>query len=198
MVGSDSFERLFLSALRLEPKAPAYDFALAIRQLTKHVLKDRTQFLALEHFLRRRQLIDEQDQLQNQLLNLRDEPAITPDGTSIRLLTNTGLLADLSPGLRNGAQGIGLYRTEIPFMVRNSFPSEQDQEDVYRQVFTAYAGRPVYMRTLDVGGDKQLPYFPIADEENPELGWRGMLIAAPTFAHFTYPLISPCISFAAF
>src|SRR5690606_37229738 len=95
-------------------------------------------------------------------------------GFEIRLFTNSGLLADLSPGLRHGAQGIGLYRTEIPFMVRDSFPSEQDQIEVYNQVFRVYAGKPVYMRTLDVGGDKQLPYFPIADEANPALGWRGI------------------------
>src|SRR5690606_36927492 len=105
---------------------------------------------------------------------LRDLPALTPDGFEIRLFTNSGLLADLSPGLRHGAQGIGLYRTEIPFMVRDSFPSEQEQIDVYRQVFQVYTGKPVYMRTLDVGGDKQLPYFPIADEANPALGWRGI------------------------
>ncbi|HTQ99763.1 MAG TPA: phosphoenolpyruvate--protein phosphotransferase [Candidatus Acidoferrum sp.] len=119
-------------------------------------------------------LIDEEKQLQSKLFSLRDEPAVTPDGQSIRLLNNSGLLADLTPGLKYGAQGIGLYRTEIPFMVRQSFPSEQEQVEVYGQVFRAYLGKPVYMRTLDVGGDKQLPYFPITDEENPALGWRGI------------------------
>ncbi|MDR2213561.1 MAG: phosphoenolpyruvate--protein phosphotransferase [Pseudomonadales bacterium] len=119
-------------------------------------------------------LIDEERQLLNKLSALRELPALTPDGFAVRLFTNSGLLADLSPGLRHGAQGIGLYRTEIPFMVRDSFPSEQDQELVYRQVFEAYAGKPVYMRTLDIGGDKQLPYFPIDDEANPALGWRGI------------------------
>jgi phosphotransferase system enzyme I (PtsI)/phosphotransferase system enzyme I (PtsP) len=119
-------------------------------------------------------LIAEEKQLLDKLSALRDMPAITPDGFEIRLFTNSGLLADLSPGLRHGAQGIGLYRTEIPFMVRDSFPNEQDQEIVYRQVFEAYAGKPVYMRTLDIGGDKQLPYFPIDDEDNPALGWRGI------------------------
>lgn len=120
------------------------------------------------------QLIDEEKQLQNKLLSLRDEPAVTTDGTAIRMLNNSGLLADLTPGLKYGAQGIGLYRTEIPFMVRQSFPSEQEQVEVYSEVFRIYAGMPVYMRTLDVGGDKQLPYFPILDEENPALGWRGI------------------------
>ena len=88
------------------------------------------------------QLIDEEKQLQNKLQSLRDEPAVTTDGTAIRMLNNSGLLADLTPGLKYGAQGIGLYRTEIPFMVRQSFPSEQEQVDVYNQVFRIYTGKP--------------------------------------------------------
>ncbi len=119
-------------------------------------------------------LIREEKQLINKLSTLRDEPAVTPDGFEVRMFTNSGLLADLSPGLKYGAEGIGLYRTEIPFMVRDSFPSEDDQVGVYSQVFKAYEGRPVYMRTLDVGGDKQLSYFPITGEDNPALGWRGI------------------------
>ena len=119
-------------------------------------------------------LIDEEEQLLNKLSALRDLPAITPDGYELRLFTNSGLLADLSPGLKHGAQGIGLYRTEIPFLIRDSFPSEDEQVEVYSQVFQAYTGKPVYMRTLDIGSDKQLPYFPITGEDNPALGWRGI------------------------
>jgi phosphoenolpyruvate-protein phosphotransferase len=119
-------------------------------------------------------VIDEEMQLTSKLATLRDLPAVTPDGFGVRLFTNSGLLADLSPGLKHGAEGIGLYRTEIPFMVRDSFPSEDEQVVVYTQVFNFYEGRPVYMRTLDVGGDKQLPYYPIDNEENPALGWRGI------------------------
>lgn len=118
-------------------------------------------------------LVGEDRQLNQQLLQLRNERAITTDGAELRLFTNTGLLADISPGLKHGAQGVGLYRTEIPFMIHDSFPSEEEQLQVYRQVLKAYAGMPVYMRTLDVGGDKQLPYFPV-HEENPALGWRGI------------------------
>ncbi|MDH5256989.1 MAG: phosphoenolpyruvate--protein phosphotransferase [Gammaproteobacteria bacterium] len=121
-----------------------------------------------------RQLIYREKILRKQLDVLRDEPAITKDGELIKLYANTGLLADLSPGLKNGAEGIGLYRTEIPFMMRESFPSEDEQVHVYRRVLAAYAEKPVYMRTLDIGGDKQLPYFPISHEENPALGWRGI------------------------
>jgi len=120
------------------------------------------------------QLADERRSLMKQLEQLRELPSVTPDGTEITLYTNTGLLADISPGLLNGAQGVGLYRTEIPFMVHDSFPSEDEQVSVYRQVLSAYKGKPVYMRTLDVGGDKPLPYFPVYNEENPALGWRGV------------------------
>lgn len=112
--------------------------------------------------------------LMKQLEQIRDLPAQTTDGVQLTLYTNTGLLADISPGLVNGAQGVGLYRTEIPFMIRNSFPSEEEQVAVYSQVLAAYQGKPVHMRTLDIGGDKQLPYFPVENEENPALGWRGI------------------------
>lgn len=121
-----------------------------------------------------KKLVDYRTLFNERLQGIRDLPAITTDGTPISLYTNTGLLADISPGLRNGAQGIGLYRTEIPFMIRDSFPSEDEQVGVYRQVLQAYEGRPVQMRTLDIGGDKQLPYFPIENEDNPALGWRGI------------------------
>lgn len=118
-------------------------------------------------------LVKEDRLLSSELQKLRDEPALTTDGELVCLYTNTGLLADISPGLKNGAQGVGLYRTEIPFMIHDTFPSEDEQMHVYRQVLSAYRGKPVYLRTLDIGGDKQLPYFPII-EENPALGWRGI------------------------
>ncbi len=121
-----------------------------------------------------RYLILQDQQRREQLDELRELPAITSDGEVVSLLTNTGLLADLSPGINSGAEGVGLYRTEIPFMIRDSFPSEDEQVHVYSTVLASYAGKPVYMRTLDVGGDKQLPYFPIHAEENPALGWRGI------------------------
>jgi phosphoenolpyruvate-protein phosphotransferase len=121
-----------------------------------------------------RKLVDDRNVLNERLKSLRDLPATTTDGVEIALYTNTGLLADISPGLLNGAQGVGLYRTEIPFMIRDSFPSEEEQVAVYREVLQAYDGKPVHMRTLDIGGDKQLPYFPIENESNPALGWRGI------------------------
>jgi phosphotransferase system, enzyme I, PtsP len=118
-------------------------------------------------------LLKAESQLKSELRTLRDLPAITTDGTTIRLYANSGLLADISPGLQAGAEGLGLYRTEIPFMVSDTFPSEEEQLAVYRQILEAYGEKPVYMRVLDIGGDKPLPYFPIK-EENPALGWRGI------------------------
>lgn len=106
---------------------------------------------------------------------LKDLPAETTDGYVMPLWVNTGLIADVARSLDRGAEGIGLYRTEVPFMIRDFFPSEQDQAQTYRKQIEAFAPRPVTMRTLDIGGDKALPYFPI-EEENPFLGWRGIRV----------------------
>ncbi|MGR6872359.1 phosphoenolpyruvate--protein phosphotransferase [Pseudomonas sp. HK3] len=121
-----------------------------------------------------KKLVQKEKSLKKQLSLLKDVPAQTTDGHTFELFTNTGLLADITPGLKSGAEGVGLYRTEIPFMVRDSFPNEDEQVQVYERVLHAYENKPVYMRTLDIGGDKQLPYFPIHHEENPALGWRGI------------------------
>lgn len=110
----------------------------------------------------------------SKLLALRDLPATTIDGTNITLLANSGLQADIMPGINNGAEGLGLYRTEIPFMIRQTLPSEDEQVSVYQQVVDAYQDKPVYIRTLDIGADKALPYLPTIQEENPALGWRGI------------------------
>jgi phosphotransferase system enzyme I (PtsP) len=109
------------------------------------------------------------------LEGLKDLPAETPDGVRIPLYANSGLISDVAPSLTSGAEGIGLYRTEFPFMIRDRFPGEEEQRRIYRQVLESYAPRPVVLRTLDVGGDKPLSYFPIA-EDNPFLGWRGIRI----------------------
>ena len=121
-------------------------------------------------------LIDEEAALSDELMALRDLPAKTEDGIKISLLANSGLLSDITPSLQSGAEGIGLYRTEFPFMERQKFPSEEEQRNIYRQVLESFHPRPVTLRTLDVGGDKALPYFPIV-EDNPFLGWRGIRIS---------------------
>ncbi|MCL1141413.1 phosphoenolpyruvate--protein phosphotransferase [Shewanella gaetbuli] len=102
-------------------------------------------------------------------------PTQTQDGKRIKLFLNAGLLSGIE-SIAEGSDGIGLYRTEIPFMLHQRFPSEKEQINVYRKVLNAAASRPVVMRTLDVGGDKPLPYFPIK-EDNPFLGWRGIRLS---------------------
>ena len=120
-------------------------------------------------------LVSEEEELAAGLDHLRDLPAESPDGHRIPLYVNTGLVSDMSASRQSGAEGIGLYRTEFPFMSRERFPGEEEQAEIYRAVLESFAPRPVILRTLDVGGDKALPYFPI-EEDNPFLGWRGIRI----------------------
>jgi phosphotransferase system, enzyme I, PtsP len=108
--------------------------------------------------------------------SLRNAPAITQDGIGIKLLLNAGLLTDMSQLTATGAEGIGLFRTELPFMVRDTFPAVDEQTEFYRSVFEGAAGRPVVFRTLDIGGDKLLPYLPHTAEDNPAMGWRAIRI----------------------
>jgi len=120
-------------------------------------------------------IVEEERQLTADLECLKDEPCETPDHHRVKLWVNTGLMTDVMRSLDRGAEGVGLYRTEVPFMTKECFPSEQEQTAIYREQLEAFAPRPVTMRTLDIGGDKSLPYFPIA-EENPFLGWRGIRV----------------------
>ncbi len=120
--------------------------------------------------------IYQEEQVLNQDLEcLRDKPAITQDGYRVPLWVNTGLITDALRSRDRGAEGVGLYRTEVPFMMKDRFPSEKEQQAIYRQQLETFAPNPVTMRTLDIGGDKALPYFPIK-EDNPFLGWRGIRV----------------------
>jgi len=122
-----------------------------------------------------RQYLKEEAAIELDLLELKNQPAITTDKHKVSLLVNSGLMSDYMPSLRSGAEGVGLYRTEIPFQIRDRFPSEEEQYLIYKDVLETFKGMPVVLRTLDVGGDKPLSYFPI-DEANPFLGWRGVRI----------------------
>ena len=120
-------------------------------------------------------LVGEEAELSASLKDMQPLRSDTLDGVHVPLHINAGLLADISPSLETGAQGVGLYRTEIPFMIRERFPGEEAQRNIYAQVLEAFAPRPVTIRTLDIGGDKVLPYF-VIKEENPFLGWRGIRV----------------------
>ena len=108
--------------------------------------------------------------------SLRSAASVTRDGIHIKLLLNVGLLIDLPQLRATGAEGIGLFRTEIPFMVRDSFPDVEDQTEFYRSVFEQTEGSTVVFRTLDIGGDKVLPYLAHTVEDNPAMGWRAIRI----------------------
>ncbi len=120
-------------------------------------------------------IFEEEKLIARGLESLRDLPCETTDGYRIPLLVNTGLMADIVRSLDQGAEGVGLYRTEVPFLLKDRFPGEEEQRLNYRSQLEAFHPRPVTMRTLDIGGDKSLPYFPI-EEENPFLGWRGIRV----------------------
>jgi phosphotransferase system enzyme I (PtsP) len=113
---------------------------------------------------------------QEQYHKLRDVPAITRDGVEIGLHMNAGLLIDCQHATEVGAKSIGLFRTELQFMVAPSFPRLSEQYNLYRKVIEAADGRPVTFRTLDIGSDKVLPYMAKMEEENPALGWRAIRI----------------------
>ena len=102
------------------------------------------------------------------------QDAITLDDVKIDINVNAGLLADLVKIAEVGADGVGLYRTEIPFMVHFAYPSDEEQVELYKSIYLTAGDKKVVFRTLDVGGDKPLPYFPKISEENPALGWRGI------------------------
>jgi phosphotransferase system enzyme I (PtsP) len=160
-------------------------------------VKSEYERLSLDFNLKRREL-DE----------LREVPAITLDGTRVRLFANIALFNDVKVAVANGAEGVGLYRTEFPYMVRNNFPNRHDLARLYQKVLEEFAPLPVTIRTLDIGGDKKLPYFPHPVEENPFMGWRsirlsleqvdifkeqlaGILMASPSGTiRIMFPLIS--------
>jgi phosphotransferase system, enzyme I, PtsP len=120
-------------------------------------------------------LIDDEREFASELEDLKELPCVTLDGWRVELWVNIGLSGDISRSLDRGAEGIGLFRTEIPFMTKERFPTEEEQRVIYREHMEAFEPRPVTMRTLDIGGDKSLSYFPIV-EDNPFLGWRGIRV----------------------
>lgn len=120
-------------------------------------------------------IYEEEQQLVKGLEALKDLPCESLDHHRVPLWVNTGLMADVVRSLERGAEGVGLFRTEVPFLLRDRFPSEEEQRLIYREQLEAFAPHPVTMRTLDIGGDKSLPYFPI-EEDNPFLGWRGIRV----------------------
>ena len=124
-----------------------------------------------EHYVERAALAG---QRRERFAALRDRPAVSRDGVHVDLMLNAGLLMDLPHLAQSGAEGVGLFRTELQFMIANSLPRVEEQQRFYKRVLDAADGAPVIFRTLDVGGDKVLPYLKRIEEENPALGWRSV------------------------
>ncbi len=121
-------------------------------------------------------LASEEAALGESLAELRDVPARTPDGRRLALEANIALLNEIPTAREQGAEGVGLYRSEIPFFLHDSLPGEEAQFDIYRELLEAFAPAPVTIRTLDAGSDKALPYLPM-HESNPALGQRGIRLS---------------------
>ncbi len=105
---------------------------------------------------------------------LKDEPTISKDGTHVELVANIGTPNDVEGVINNGGEGVGLYRTEFLYMGKNELPTEDEQFDAYKSVLEQMGDKPVVVRTLDIGGDKELPYLELPDEMNPFLGYRAI------------------------
>ena len=117
-----------------------------------------------------------QARAQARYASIRDKPAETRDGTRVTLTMNAGLMADLPSLESSGAEGVGLFRTELQFLIRNRMPKRGELVEIYRRVMAAAKGSRVVFRTLDIGSDKVLPYLKREDEPNPALGWRAIRV----------------------
>lgn len=128
----------------------------------------------IEHY---NQLHDKQVEDKKKLQHFASRHSVTPDGKALRLEANISSIKELEIALSSGANGVGLFRTEFLYMDRNRFPREEEQYEVYRSVAEKLDGDPLVIRTLDVGGDKQLDYFELPEEDNPFLGYRAIRIS---------------------
>lgn len=127
----------------------------------------------LEHYMEERKMEEAQKEL---LLQLKGQPDITKDGKHIHLFANIGSVADVANVLANDASGIGLFRSEFLYLEKDTYPSEDEQFQVYKTVVQNMAGKKVVIRTLDIGADKQVDYFEMEHEENPAMGYRAIRI----------------------
>ncbi|ATG16273.1 phosphoenolpyruvate-protein phosphotransferase PtsP [Providencia alcalifaciens] len=134
-------------------------------------------FIEPENFIAQeyQQIIEEENDLSRLAEGTLSQDAILKNGEHVDICLNAGLSPRYEQQIHDGVDGVGLYRTELPFMLHNGFPSEDEQKQLYREVLQLFSTKPVVLRTLDIGADKQLPYMPIS-EENPCLGWRGIRV----------------------
>ncbi len=126
--------------------------------------------------LKYKEKIEKYNKYKEELKNIAGLPAVTLDGRSIEVAGNIGSPGEADSVIKYGGDGIGLFRTEFLYMDRNNFPSEDEQYKAYAEAAEKMQGKPVIIRTLDIGGDKVLPYLPMQEEINPFLGWRAIRI----------------------
>lgn len=138
--------------------------------LTGEVIIDPTEDEVIAYQNKRERFFEDKQALQQ----LRDEPSTTADGTHVELAANIGIPDDLKGVIENGAEGIGLYRTEFLYMGRDEMPTEDEQFEAYKKVLETMEDKRVVVRTLDIGGDKELPYLNLPEEMNPFLGYRAI------------------------
>ncbi|MGY0468678.1 phosphoenolpyruvate--protein phosphotransferase [Staphylococcus xylosus] len=138
--------------------------------LTGEVIIDPTEDEVIAYQNKRERFFEDKQALQQ----LRDEPSTTADGTHVELAANIGTPDDLKGVIENGAEGIGLYRTEFLYMGRDEMPTEDEQFEAYKKVLETIEDKRVVVRTLDIGGDKELPYLNLPEEMNPFLGYRAI------------------------
>ncbi|NIK71407.1 phosphoenolpyruvate--protein phosphotransferase [Paenibacillus sp. BK720] len=154
------------------PSAAAVeDGALVIMDATEgKVIADPSEEVLAEYQEKKKQY----DERRVQLKRLAEQPSVTADGEHLELAANIGSIEDLDKVLENGADGVGLFRTEFLYMGRNTFPTEEEQFQIYKHVLEKLDGKRVVIRTLDIGGDKELPYLELPKESNPFLGLRAL------------------------
>lgn len=143
---------------------------IVVDGLTGEVIVNPTDDEVIAYQNKRERFFEDKKDLQK----LRDEESVTLDGNHVELAANIGTPNDIKGVLENGAEGIGLYRTEFLYMGRDQLPTEDEQFEAYKEVIESMEGKRVVVRTLDVGGDKELPYLNLPDEMNPFLGYRAI------------------------
>ena len=146
--------------------------SIIVDALTGEVILNPTEEEVQKYSVKKQDFLDEKELLKQ----LKDKEAISKDGVKVGAWANIGSPKDIEGVLRNGAKGIGLYRTEFLFMNNDRFPSEDEQFEAYKIVAEKMEGKPVTIRTMDIGGDKSLPYMELPKEENPFLGWRAIRV----------------------
>ena len=117
---------------------------------------------------------EEWNSLRDTLLSSAKAPAVTKDGHAVEVVANIGSLDDAKLSIKNGAEGVGLFRTEFLYLDRDNLPAEAEQTETYRRIFEVMGNRPMVVRTLDIGGDKAVSYLSLTEEPNPFLGWRAI------------------------